>query len=377
MFPPQLPSVFIRWLTEPGDSVYDPFSGRGTVALEAALAGRAAYASDANPLAAALSGAKVDVPSARSVRARIASLERSFVAPDLADVPANIRMLYSDQTLSQIVFLKNALQRNRHIDRFLTATMLGLLHGNHSSRGATRALSISMPNTFAMAPGYVRRYIATHHLVAPEVDAFEMLRRRIEQLSLPETKLRAGRAWQQDAAKCPPAWLRREKVKLVFTSPPYLQVIKYGKYNWVRLWFLGADPKAVDQELVGTGSLERYREFMRSTLSNVAAVLREDGFACLVIGDVRRRDGDLNLALDVWNSVAAPEGWQLHGIVSDRLPGRHKVSRIWKHNAGRATKTDRILIMSRRQQPTSLPPLRPINWTRRSEWPKAAAGRRS
>jgi hypothetical protein len=57
MFPPQLPHVFIRWLTEPGDAVYDPFAGRGTVALEAVLSGRRAYASDANPLAVALSAA--------------------------------------------------------------------------------------------------------------------------------------------------------------------------------------------------------------------------------------------------------------------------------------------------------------------------------
>ena len=35
MFPPQVPHVFIHWLTEPGDVVYDPFAGRGTAPLEA------------------------------------------------------------------------------------------------------------------------------------------------------------------------------------------------------------------------------------------------------------------------------------------------------------------------------------------------------
>ena len=44
-----------------------------------------------------------------------------------------------------------------------------------------------------------------------------------------------------------------------------------------------------------------------------------------------RRFGTINLARDVWNNVAQPQGWRLHGIVNDRLLliGQ-KVSRIWK-----------------------------------------------
>lgn len=106
MFPPQLPNVFIRWLTEPGDVVYDPFSGRGTVPLEALLAGRRAYASDANPLAAALSAAKVRIPASSRLRARITQLENRFAPASIDEVPDHIRMLYSEPTLRQLVFLK-------------------------------------------------------------------------------------------------------------------------------------------------------------------------------------------------------------------------------------------------------------------------------
>jgi DNA modification methylase len=41
-----------------------------------------------------------------------------------------------------------------------------------------------------------------------------------------------------------------KKFDMVFTSPPYLQVIKYAKYNWVRLWFLGEEPSLVDEQLM-------------------------------------------------------------------------------------------------------------------------------
>ena len=32
--------------------------------------------------------------------------------------------------------------------------------------------------------------------------------------------------------------IEHDSVRLLFTSPPYLKVIKYGLYNWIRLWFL-------------------------------------------------------------------------------------------------------------------------------------------
>ncbi len=375
MFPPQLPNVFIRWLTEPGDAVYDPFSGRGTVPLEAVLAGRQAYASDANPLAEALSAAKVRIPARSRLRARITQLENEFSPPTTNEIPEHIRMLYSGSTLLQLVYLKEELARERPVDAFLVATLLGLLHGNHSKSGATRGLSISMPNTFAMAPGYVRNYINSHRLEPPEVDVFAMLRRRLDQLNLPDKSIEGGEAWSQDATAPPPDWLREQKAKLIFTSPPYLQVIKYGKYNWVRLWFLGEEPKAVDERLTDTASLPRYRTFMRETLTNLGSVVREDGYVCLVLGDVRRSDDEsINLARDVWDEVAAPDGgWRLHGIVTDRLPSGRKVSRIWKDSPGRATKTDRILILSRSGDRTHLPPLGRIGWNKRAGWPAAIA----
>ena len=59
-FPAGLPRYFIEQFSEPGDVVVDPFSGRGTTALEACLAGRVGIGVDLNPLAALLTDVKVD-----------------------------------------------------------------------------------------------------------------------------------------------------------------------------------------------------------------------------------------------------------------------------------------------------------------------------
>lgn len=73
-FKPQLPQFFIERLTDPGDIVYDPFSGRGTTAIQAALMRRRPIASDINPLSEILVQPRLDPPTFEQVRARLRSL---------------------------------------------------------------------------------------------------------------------------------------------------------------------------------------------------------------------------------------------------------------------------------------------------------------
>ncbi|MFF1702380.1 DNA methyltransferase [Streptomyces sp. NPDC058252] len=363
MFPPQLAHFFVNWLTEPGEAVYDPFSGRGTVPLEAVLQGRRGYGSDANPLAVVLSGAKTRVPSKRTLLKRLAEVEANYSpgTVSIVDEPANIAMLYSTETLRQLVWLKGQLDRTDDTDCFWIATILGMLHANHNKSGTPRGFSISMPNTFAMAPGYVAKYIKEHGLVRPEVNVFDMLRTRLERLDLPTAKRAGGKTWLQDATTAAPSWLVKQRPKLIFTSPPYLQVIKYGKYNWVRLWFLGETSSDVDKRLMSSASLTLYMDFMRSVSANLKRVVAEDGYVCFVIGDVRRGDVDINLAQAVWDGVLQDQGWHLHGIIADEIPQDRKVSRIWKHNSGRATKVDRLMLLS--PTPQTLPDVPPPAWS--------------
>jgi site-specific DNA-methyltransferase (adenine-specific) len=370
-------SVFIRWLTEPGDTVYDPFSGRGTVALEAVLQGRKGFGADANPLAHALTRAKVKIPAASAVDKRLNDLKAEFegsASLSVDSVPEDIGMLYSPGTLRQINFLRERLSGRGYVDPFIIALVLGMLHANHSAGGATRGFSISMPNTFAMAPGYVRKYIRDHELIAPDLDVFEMLRARADQYGLPEKALVRGRSWLGDASMPAPADVKSAKPKLVFTSPPYLQVIKYGKYNWVRLWFLGQEAGEVDQRLMASSSLSRYLVFMKKVLEGIKSTLDTEGYVCLVIGDVRRGEEQLNLAEEVWERVARPAGWQHHGTIVDALPVGGKVSRIWKDNPGRATKTDRLLLLSP-WPGVSLPPFPEIDWSHIPELQNSATAR--
>ena len=74
MFPASLPHYFVDRFTNPGDTVLDPFSGRGTTATQACAEGRIGIGNDLNPLAVALTEAKVRAPAPDVARARIDEL---------------------------------------------------------------------------------------------------------------------------------------------------------------------------------------------------------------------------------------------------------------------------------------------------------------
>jgi site-specific DNA-methyltransferase (adenine-specific) len=284
--------------------------------------------------------------------------------------PADIEMLYTPKVIRQLSWLRIQLDTDDVVDRFIMATILGMMHANYKPGSPARGFSISMPNTFSMSPAYVRAYIREHQLVPPEVDVFEMVLVKAKRMGIPGEHAARGDAWHADARNPERNFERR--ARLVFTSPPYLGVIKYGKYNWIRLWMLGREPRTVDTSLVATTSLRKYLAFIGEVLAGLQGVVDTTGFVCLMIGDVtnKKKGSTLNLAETVWRNTAEPAGWRLLGIVNDQLPEQHKVSRIWgREKKGRATKVDRILILAPPGSDHSLPPVpRQFNWNSASDW---------
>src|SRR3989344_111402 len=261
MFPPTLPNYFIEQYSNEGDIVLDTFSGRGTTILEACLLNRVGIGNDLNPLAFVLTKAKSNVPQKSRVISRINELEREYEKMqdvNIKDEEEKVRMIFSDYSLKQLVFLKNKLDwRSSNVDTFVTALLLGILHGKSDGY-----LSLSMPNTFSMSPNYVKNYIAQHGLVKPKRNVFDLLKRKLERCyQRPEQK---GKAYRQDARKI--TRVKDSSVDLIVTSPPYTKVIRYGQFNWIRLWFLDRNAKEVDKKLFFSQSHEKYSDFMTSAL---------------------------------------------------------------------------------------------------------------
>lgn len=70
-FKPQLPEFFISRLTEPGETVHDPFMGRGTTPIQAAIMGRRPSGNDINPLSILLTRPRLRPPLLVDVARRL------------------------------------------------------------------------------------------------------------------------------------------------------------------------------------------------------------------------------------------------------------------------------------------------------------------
>ena len=427
-FPAGLAHAFIARYTRPGDVVLDPFSGRGTTPLQACAEGRIGAGNDLNPFAQILTAAKVDPPTKADIKTRVTSLRLAWAASagewnDLADkivanpgsldiaipgagsrpiaapavassgssnrsswrgsipvrpdatVPAEVAMAFHPRTLAQLLFLRAGLDADERTDRFVLATLTGILHGKSASY-----LSAVMPNTFSMAPRYVRDFVERTGFHSPERDVFGLLDdklRRLYRQPLPASRGIALLGDARDAGVRFREALRSrglpERARLVVTSPPYLRVVKYGYYNWLRLWLLGYDASAIDDLLDDAHHRDAYLVFMRDVLSGMRSALADDAVIALVIGDVemdrgRPVNGGVDLAESVWELAAAPEGYRLAGIAQDDVAAGRKMTKLWGDEAGQATKLDRILVLATseagRRRAISGATL-PIDW----EWP--------
>ena len=387
-FPAGLAHAFIARYTRPGDVVLDPFSGRGTTPLQACAEGRIGAGNDLNPFAYILTAAKVDPPTRADVKLRTAALRLGWAAsaaewqemaagvvadPGAAQllvpgpgsrvsgaanprpgspVPAEVALAFHPRTLAQVLYLRSTLDSEDRADRFILATLTGILHGKSASY-----LSAVMPNTFSMAPRYVRDFVARTGFHSPDRDAFSLLEDKLRRLYRQPVPAARGIALLGDARDAGVRFresLRArglpERARLVVTSPPYLRVVKYGYYNWLRLWLLGYEASAIDDLLDDAHHRDAYLGFMREVLGGLRTALADDAVLALVIGDVeldrgRPANGGIGLAESVWEAAAAPEGYRLAGIALDDVAASRKMTRLWGDEAGQATKLDRILLL--------------------------------
>ena len=379
MFPAKIPHYFIQTYTEHGDIVADPFSGRGTTVLQARVEGRRSIGNDLSPLAYVLSRAKAAPPAWDEMNRFVDDLEEKQepTKGQALDVSPDIEMLFHRNTLSQLIYLKDNLKTRRMAewskqDFMLAGAVAGILHGAHRADGTSAFLSISMPNTFSMSPSYVKKYIVEHNLKRLDQDVFQCLRDKLARIYLDSTDGPDGTVTNKDAAEL----LRGRSipdgsVDLVVTSPPYLSVVNYGTSNWIRLWWLGLDDvsrdggegrKLLDADLDHRHGYNDYRDFILRTMQATKRVLKKDGIAVFVIGDVATSDGPpVQLAERVWKEVGELTGLELVHMIEDSVPDNHKVSRIWGESRGRATERECLLVLGR-SDGLPRPSKRNIDW---------------
>lgn len=355
-FPAPLASYFIKHFSNTGDVVLDPFSGRGTTLLEARLLDRKSVATDLNPIALALSEAKNVNFTKHEIFERIEHLELSFdpalYLPEALAQPDEIHLIFHPRTLAQLCYLKRKFLKSKlPVDKYLIGCVLGVMHGGERKDGTSGYLSISMPNTFSMSPDYVRRFVQTNQLNTDFRDVFKIIRDKTDRLFDKHSLLKQqGVVVKADAktlSKNEEIKQYLGKVNLIITSPPYLGIVNYAKQNWIRSWLLDKDTLEVSNELDDDLNLTEWVAFSTKVIKELKALMREDGVAIFVIGDVAKsKTSVIPLAREFCSMVKEANLFKNIWCISDVIDSADKTTRIWGESKGSATAIDRIVILS-------------------------------
>lgn len=288
MFPPGFVERYVLAFTNPGDIVFDPFSGRGTTVFESLLLGRKAYGLDINPVAACVSGAKADPPSRDALLRRISALAEECESSGSIDAPDSefFRACFAPATLRQIMFLRDRLRwTESKVDRFIAAMALGCLHGE--SHKSANCFSNRMPRTISTKPDYSVRWWAERGYIAPERNIFKILKAQVAFRLARGTPALVGEARLGDVRNATKMFRKlRGSVNLMVTSPPYLDTTDYGEDQWLRLWFLGGAerPKGGIFTDARHGTSQAYWAFLTAAWTGVAGLLAPDCTIVIRIG---------------------------------------------------------------------------------------------
>ena len=342
-FKPQLPRFFITRLTDPGDVVFDPFMGRGTTLLEAALHGRQTLGNDVNPLSRLLLEARLRPPSPVEVDARLSAL--SLDAP--AARPDGFDVFFEERTLNQICRLREYLRERQAagradiVDQWIRMVAINRLTGH--SKGFFSVYTL--PPNQAASIERQRKNNARRNQKPEYRDVADLIRRKTRALLRDvrrQSPTGANRGFFRQPVETPFDY-DGPPVSLAITSPPFLNVVNYKGDNWMRCWFAGMDPDAAG--ITQTGSLDAWKGLVRGALDNTAAISRPGGVFAFEVGEVRRG----SLLLDrVVVDVARDTAWEPVCVVVNAQVFT-KTSNTWGIDNNQAgTNSNRIVVMRRR-----------------------------
>jgi hypothetical protein len=283
MFPMPWAMEVVGRYSKEGDTVLDPFAGRGSSVYAAAAQKRVGVGIEINEVGWLFGRVKIGPASEARVLLRLREVE-SLTTPAVRRraraMPEFFRLCYSLKVLAFLLSARSNLDWNRSsVDATLMAIILVYLHGRRGNY-----LSNQMRDTKAMAPDYsVRWWKAKGLTEPPDVDPVPFLEKRMRwryakgRPRFDESRMILG----DSMGKLKGLSGKGFRFNLLFTSPPYYQITNYHYDQWIRLWMLGHEPTARRKTDEGPWrkkfeSKERYAELLQSVFRDCARIMAKD-----------------------------------------------------------------------------------------------------
>ncbi len=344
-FKPQLPRFFINRLTRKGDIVYDPFSGRGTTVIEAALCGRKIAANDANPLSRIMTEPRLAPPRLADVEKRLGVIPRDGGRAD-----CDLSMFYHEKTEREITALRDYLLERREeqeedgTDRWIAMVAMNRLTGHSSGFFSVYTL----PPNQAVSQESQKR-INRRRKQEPE---YRNTRQRIlkktksllsgltnDQIRNLNSAATTARFLTGDAGRTKA--IPDGSVQLTVTSPPFLDIVQYREDNWLRCWFNGLDTRTIGKGITMARTVKEWAAVMGGVFTELYRVTRPVGWVAFEVGEVRK--GTVRLEEEVI-PLGTAAGFSCDAVMINTQEFT-KTSHIWGvANMGCGTNTNRIAV---------------------------------
>ncbi|HTY10582.1 MAG TPA: DNA methyltransferase [Bacteroidota bacterium] len=345
-FKPQLPRYFIERFSSEGDAVYDPFMGRGTTVIEAALLKRNVIGNDINPLSTILVAPRLDIPEISTIERRLEEIEFSKRAK--ADI--DISMFFHPETEAEIVSLQQYLLKKEKdgtedsSDRWIRMVATNRLTGHSSGFFSVYTLP---PNQATQPKSQIR--INRLREQTPEY-------RNIKMIILKKTRTLLNRISERgreniDAVGPRARFLSVDAgrsveiadatIDLTITSPPFLDIVNYSNDNWLRCWFNGIDAKAIEGRITMSRTLDEWSAVMGGVFTELFRVTKPGGHVAFEVGEVRSKTVKLE---EYVIPIGEEAGFRCEEIFINSQ-NFTKTANIWGiHNNESGTNTNRIVL---------------------------------
>jgi DNA modification methylase len=347
-FKPQLPKFFIELLTQKNDTVYDPFTGRGTTIIEAALLERNVISNDINPLSKILCKPRLNVPTISEIQQRLQSIESAAIEKEI-----DLSMFYHKQTLKEIVGLKKYLSTKEKnnaedfIDSWIRMVATNRLTGH--SKGFFSVYTL--PPNQAVSPERQRKINTMRNQVPEYRDTKKIILKKSLQLQkdLSEDEITMLRTIGKNAKFISAdadstSEIRSNLVQLTVTSPPFLDIVHYANDNWLRCWFNEINTEEIQTRITMTRKIEDWNTKMNRVFTELFRITKPGGYVCFEVGEVR--NGKIRLEEHVV-SIGIENGFHCLAIMINQQSFT-KTANIWGvNNNSRGTNSNRIVIFQK------------------------------
>ncbi|MCW8997069.1 MAG: DNA methyltransferase [Psychromonas sp.] len=345
-FKAELPRFFINILTKEKDIVYDPFAGRGTTTIEAALLNRNVIANDINPLSTILSKPRLFIPTYKEVETRLDKIK--FRKELKADI--DLSMFYHPDTESEIVSLRNYLiKRKKNKEEDLIDGWIRMVATNRLTGHSKNFFSVyTLPPNQAVTQERQKIINKQRKQTPYYKDVKNIILKKTRDLTkgidkslFEQLKKIGNKAVFLNSDARLTNNIKKNSVTLTVTSPPFLDIVNYTEDNWLRCWFNNINAKEISQKITITKKLEDWEKVMGEVFFELYRITKRGGFVAFEVGEVRQ--GKVKLDEHIV-PLGIKAGFECIGVVIN-LQDFTKTANIWGiNNNVVGTNTNRIVI---------------------------------